>query len=94
MCQQLLVDFFLDGAYAPTMTMKKTKVAESRGALQRALQEIGSYERAARLLADRGVDVSGSYLSMLVRGSRDPSVAMARRISRALGIDLSDVVGE
>ena len=53
-----------------------------------------SYEKAARYLADRGVEVSGSYLSMLVRGLRYPSVSMAKQIAEALDLQLSDIVGK
>ena len=70
-------------------------MTKPRPVLGKRLEDLDlSYEKAAHYLADRGVDVSGSYLSMLVRGERDPSVSMARRIAAALKINLVDVVGE
>ena len=65
----------------------------SRSALRDRLRAYGSYEKAARAIAIAGVDVSGSYLSLLVRGERDPSVQKARDLARVLDIDLLDVIG-
>lgn len=65
-----------------------------RPRLTARLKAIGSWEDAAFYLRGRGVKVSSSFLSMLSRGLRDPSVSMARSLARALGIRLSDIVGE
>ena len=78
---------------AVTFHFMKRKAKSSRPVLESRLREYGSFEKAAHHLVDRGVEVSSSYLNMIVRGSRDPSVKMARRISKALGLGFEDVVG-
>jgi hypothetical protein len=62
--------------------------------LEKRLSEFDSYEKAARYAADRGVSVSGSYLSMMVSGKRDPAIPKARKLARVFGLKLMDVVGE
>lgn len=61
-------------------------------AITRRLQELDlSFEKGARYLASKGVEVSGSYLAMIAKG-REPALPMARKIAEALEIKLSDVV--
>ena len=86
-CQELTVDFSAIRVYSPR-TM--TKASES-DRFQTKLQSFGSYEKAARFLYTKGVEVSGSYLCMLVRKTRSPSVTMAKEIAMALNLRLSDV---
>lgn len=62
--------------------------------LEKRLKKFGSFEKAARYCADRGVSVSGSYLFMMVTGKRDPAIPKARALARVLGLELMDVVGE
>jgi transcriptional regulator with XRE-family HTH domain len=72
--------------------MKKTPAP--RPAFAKRLSEIGSLEKCAFYLHERGVVVSSSYLSMLARGIRDPSLCLARKLAKVLRMSISDVVGK
>lgn len=64
-----------------------------RPVLEKRLKKFESYEKAARYAADQGVSVSGSYLSMIVSGKRDPSLRKARKLARVFDLDIIDVIG-
>lgn len=69
----------------------KTKEPARREALAQALRGFGSFEKAAYALRNRGVDVSASYLSLLVRGVRTASVPTARALAEALHLRYEEV---
>lgn len=74
--------------------MTKSSSKTPRAALGKRLSEIGSLEDCVFFLRKKKVRISGSYLSMLIRGIRDPSVVMAKKLSKALEIPLQAVIGE
>ena len=71
-------------------------MAKTPRVIQNRLRELGchSYEKGARYLVEHGVEISGSYLSMLDRKERDPSVPMVKDLARALGLEVEDLIGK
>lgn len=63
-----------------------------KNAVAQRLEDLDlSFEKAARYLAERGVEISGSYLSTIAKG-REPALPLARKLATALELELSDIV--
>lgn len=74
---------------------KPKKVETPRPALQEALFRLApSYDKQSKALAERGIQKTGGYLSLLVRGKRNPSVDFAKKLAAVLGVPLETVVGK
>lgn len=71
------------------MTRKSKK-----DAVARKFNELGltSFEKSARYLATKGVEITGSYLAMIVGGKKEPALPLARKLAAALDLEVSDVV--
>ena len=82
------------GAAAPPPPPPKM-VAIPRPALHEALLRVGSsYDQQTKALAKHNINVTGGYLSLLVRGLRNPSVDLAKRLAKALKVPVEVVIGK